>query len=1422
MKSTYVAVVTFLAIASIIANANESFIVRMRSATIPSALLRYSPRTILPSAYSPKKLSDRVQSREQRDAYESLRRYVVVTLPADGSILDLEKMDDLIDIRPLLTMHIHDEPITNDSLSNEQYALPIIGAERAWKLATGKGVIVGILDTGIDWTHEDLVGSMAVTVEEDLNKNGRFDDWSSNVDVNGVTGDLNGADDDGNGVVDDVIGYDFVDQDVRNLGDDRTRDPIPFDEQGHGTSVGGVIAATPNNRVGIAGLAYGARLRALRAFDATGNAEEDDIASALVYAALTGVNVVNMSFGDGVDSPMLRDAVRFALSMNVVLVASVGNSGTTSRQYPAGYDGVIAVGSTNDEDKRSPFSSTGSLVSLTAPGEGIVTTAVNSRYRRVNGTSFSAPYVVAAAAMMLEHFPDISPSEIRGTLQERSRDLGEQGWDGLFGAGRLQVDASLNAQGLSIFEITSPGNEDEYDAMKAQQLAVVGSVLVAPFSSYTIDVGVGIDPSRWVTVASSSTSVRNDTLARIDLAALASGLNTVRLHVLCKDGRALDDRKRITVVKNDSLRFLSIESLNAWRTDRRTPSLAVRTSRPTTMTVSIIPEGAQPSLQVTDVKRFVRSHNLLLSDTIRANSKYVLSVSCTADDGDHIDTVITLDASREGAPTVSGWKQTQSASWSGYVLNDVRDMYGDGKPTVVMNDLSSGSFGRIVTMQYDKGEWWRRDSLNSTWIPRGICDANGNGLLEILAHVVGRAVLFEQTVVGGSPFARIIFSDSSGKQNGAGVADIDGDGREELLLLSDSGCTAVTYRNGRFERLGTAVNTSNPTYGSSTNRVDEISVGAGDFDGDGKMEVAFGDTDGDLIISEWDGGLFTNRFILESSGGGGSGYVAAGDVDADGKPDVVFGVPDSTQPDANREYGRDLWTYRLIRSDANDSYRVAWQDYVAGVRYGIGYRNGIDVGDLDLRPGKEIVVCAYPRLFVFGYNTAEQRVVSKWFVPDVVSPRFLTYDFNKNGINELGYGITVPELGVMTGFRFSELDTASRLSAPTSLRGRYANQDTITLDWMPVPLALRYEIYASTNNGPYRILGTEPSRVYSTPAPSGVSSVRYAVVALPIDTMTVKSQRSNDASFSFGPLITAVGLDRDTVTRSELRRGLRINVRYSGEIMVDHVEPKKFTLSSQSDGSELASSTSTLAGKQTDVVLSFPGIHQEENLGLRVRSIIDEVNRQIPEKYFPLTVIDDTPASVDFAIASLSILAPNVLRLSFTSAVDATALERRRYTLDPIGSVLAVSRVDTKTVDLQLDPASPLTARGVTYALTTRGVQGDPSGSITTGAGNTATFIVVASDLRDVYVYPHPVHLQKVESITFGGLTSVATIDVLDNSMRTLVSLSNTDGNGGIRWDLRTSVGERVPPGLYFYRVSGTTEDGVTVEPVLKKLLIER
>ncbi|MFM8568379.1 MAG: S8 family serine peptidase, partial [Candidatus Kapaibacterium sp.] len=210
-----------------------------------------------------------------RAALRELRCWVVVRM--DGS-MSLDSLVSLWRLRygvsyaaPAVQYSVERGPV-RDSLRDFQWALALLKADAVWKRSTGKGVTVGVIDTGIDWDHEDLRSQVWVNVLEDLNADGRFQPWPVSEFRDGVRGDLDGMDNDGNGFTDDVIGYNFVDQRTENLGDWKVRDPFPYDEGGHGTNVAGVIAAAHDNGHGVSGLAHGSRLLTLRAFDVSGHA----------------------------------------------------------------------------------------------------------------------------------------------------------------------------------------------------------------------------------------------------------------------------------------------------------------------------------------------------------------------------------------------------------------------------------------------------------------------------------------------------------------------------------------------------------------------------------------------------------------------------------------------------------------------------------------------------------------------------------------------------------------------------------------------------------------------------------------------------------------------------------------------------------------------------------------------------------------------------------------------------------------------------------------------------------------------------------------------------------------------------------------------------------------------------------------------
>ena len=205
-------------------------------------------------------------------------------------------------------------------------------------------------------------------------------------------------------------GYDFVNDDSQ-----------PWDDNGHGTEVAGVLAARENG-VGLIGVAPQAELFAIKVLGSDAKGSISDVAKGLEWAIEHGMDVVNMSLGTPEDSPTLHEAVRAAWEAGLVLVAPTGNE-TGQVLYPAAYSQVIAVTATDRDDKLAWFSNTGSQVELAAPGEEIPTTYPGSRYRLARGTSFAAPHVAGTAALLISSGIK-GNSEVRARLDQTAEELG--------------------------------------------------------------------------------------------------------------------------------------------------------------------------------------------------------------------------------------------------------------------------------------------------------------------------------------------------------------------------------------------------------------------------------------------------------------------------------------------------------------------------------------------------------------------------------------------------------------------------------------------------------------------------------------------------------------------------------------------------------------------------------------------------------------------------------------------------------------------------------------------------------------------------------------------------------------------------------------------------------------------------------------
>lgn len=317
-----------------------------------------------------------------------------------------------------------------------------INALEAWEVTTASpSVKVAILDSGIDWTHEDLVNNIWQNLGEDTDGDGvlEYKDgvWQFDED------DIDTLDNDNNGYVNDFIGWDFLNND---------NNPMDDTDNSHGTQVAGIIGATGNNNLGIAGVSWNLEMAALKIFGVQGAASCSQIIAAVDYSVEMGFPISNNSWGGGTcdgESKTLSDAIENALNNAQLFIASSGNivnNNDNSPYFPASYDfdNIIAVAAITNSGILEPSSNYGATqVDIAAPGQTIRSTARNNNYRNFGLTSSAAPQVTAACALIKYIHPEFSFIQIKNAILN-SATITEELFDKVATNGRLNLNAALN------------------------------------------------------------------------------------------------------------------------------------------------------------------------------------------------------------------------------------------------------------------------------------------------------------------------------------------------------------------------------------------------------------------------------------------------------------------------------------------------------------------------------------------------------------------------------------------------------------------------------------------------------------------------------------------------------------------------------------------------------------------------------------------------------------------------------------------------------------------------------------------------------------------------------------------------------------------------------------------------------------------
>jgi hypothetical protein len=1281
----------------------------------------------------------------------------------------------------------------DDSLASQWY-LEYIRAFAAWDISRGDpNVRIGVLDTGLDYLHPEFEGQIAINSLEDLNGNGTFEPWSNTLTRNGKTGDFNGIDEDGNGFVDDVIGYDFTDQPRSPFGGDYLlEDPNPFDDNSHGTVVSGIIHARADNQLGGAGLAPDCDLVVLRAFAANGAGEDDDIARAIIYAADNDIQILNFSFGDIYPSLMMHEAIRYAYAKGVVMISSAGNGTGDELHYPSGFNEVISVSASaadlsNGNEYLWPLSSFGVTVDLCAPGTGIFTTTLQdtandgtvTAYGRFNGTSTSAPMVTAAVGLLFAHKGYHSPQQVRGILTSTTDDIGQKGWDHTTGAGRLNLEKALLSVGSSNVQILSPENDG---GSALDSIPIIGTVIDPEFLRYHLEWQTSVeDTSQWNTIiADQPYQIKADTLGWWDLRNLPEGDYTLRIRLEKTNGFTAEDRIRF--VRDTTPAQIEISrATQIWDNHERKVFVVFRSDDQGLHKFHFRLAGS-PTYQEISFDRTTRNGEFMLGNDKLSSGTYECFVSTQ-----------NLAGLTSQSATFNLQYQAEYINRSGYnvldytlpmgrLLNQAYDFDEDQLPEVVMSEYDQRlSFGPMTTYEFVGNQFVRVDS-NTTrpiLIPKDVGDSDNDGLLEILASVNDTLFLLEAETAGAFP-DQILYSNEGNGLYAAALRNTDADPESELIVKDFTDYLILNGSGGAFPDSVRLPDISGNYEGSISPR-----VLVNDFDEDGKTEVIYGDFDGDFLVYEHrNGNNYENTWIDTTDLSKAGTYLTEGDFDGDGKPEFFVAVHTSPLRNADFEYDSPFWWLRIFEADGNDSYVAVWEDYL----YDLDTENynAATAGNIDSDPADELVFTTFPRTYVIEYSGNQYKM--SWFLYGSLATHHVIADFNGNGIAEIGIG-----LGDSTFF--FEKDVFYTGPTPvTSLRGKVMGPNEVRLDWPGSANATAYNVWQvkdPLNNDTALVTGPVSGTTFQ--ANNLVEGEQYLFVLRSVN------PGLNPTESGFGNAILLLPHPRPTVDSVLVVGDRQLEVWFSWPVVDRDADKSLFRLNDEQTPMAIIG-----GGDSKRLVLSFKEPFASGWNTLTVDTTFQDADRAcLDPNTQPLNFFYE-PVEEDFLyLTQWEIAGDKEGILYFNYPLDeTTALDTANYRLSPVGEVAAVewASPDMEAVKVRISTAK-FGALG--YPLSIEVENLCAINEVCLGQeGNVATFSAHKEDLSEAYAYPNPVVKHEVfEGMRFANLTQTATIRIYTVSGRLVNEIEETDGDGGLTWNMLDQGNNRIVPGIYIYHI---------------------
>lgn len=1304
------------------------------------------------------------------------------------AVLENDSEVEWVTYNYLYSTHNSLDYIPNDSLFDAAWWLSVISAPQAWDVTHGdSSIVIGVIDTGTDYLHPDLIANL----------------WHNWADA-----DSDGVDDDNNGFIDDVIGWDFVDAPAfPTAGDYLVRDNDPMDEHGHGTFVGGIACAVTDNETCFPSIGYNCKLMCLRAGNIRGEIEEDDAAAAILYGAANGASVINMSFGDIVASPLLREACRIAYAQGVVITASAGNGNSNAIHYPSGFPEVISVGATNIVDQRASFSNYGPAVDVLAPGadiESLILGGDCGEWAYPNGTSYAAPMVGATAALLLSVNSSLTPADVLDIVKASADDLGQQGWDSTTTNGRLNVRRAVEMAAFGsdvVARITSPIN----DAGVTADFTLFGEAWGADFDSFFVRVGLGENPEAWDLIAAGHERHYGDALGIVEPPA-ADTVVIVQLEARGHEGVYSVDHVHLYVQRTPP----AIDSMKVTRMlDRDTYADLVQVwSSQVTSASMLLTNQAGDSVRE-EFGYVSRSHAGTLSTdkfpgpwTVRIRLVNLAGVEYISEPFD-FEIHLPSFSSNE-------WISEATNLHFGDIGDFVTDYNCDGLPEVWHLPKSEigpgGVYDTLGPRSWTLADFTDLPARYGLHIPQAAGDADGDGLIEMMGRRYVETRIWEQSQNCG--VLNTVVFESPGLFDeflGTAFVDIDPlDNTQELVAnvkLDGVGSRYVLFDVGNDYSLALIDTIPNET--SGFNNLGAPDIIYDDLDDDGNPDFFFGDYDGDIVICEYTGTEIVQRWSERLPFNDATAWVTSGDFDGDGQSEFVAGCRNNSIGGTESQRKSMHWEYFVYKSTADNQFARVDSFFILGSENVTQYPACITAGDVDADGRDDIIVCAFPDLYIIQHNPESQSYQASWHYMPAGSNEILIYDRDGDGINEFLFS---------DGERFRIVEAASasgeRPRPPLGMSGEPLGSTSILLRWHSVANCDSYLVSRSTDGVQFAsAISTQDTAVSFT----NVETDRvyyWAVQSVDADYSVPTSVLSN--------VVQVIANEPPTVAdTAEFVEPHFVKIRFSEAMGASAFVQGAYRL----DDDRMPAVISDAEGGRV-LFLAFDGAFEERWYTLNIANVRDAQHSLLPQSTVAFVVereVYNPPRIITHSL--IGDVGTDQVEITYSQPMSPlTVLDPLNYRLDygrpstPLHAETIYSQSeDKRIVRVKLDSRYPVGALGLPVRMMIRGVANESGVAMDTTSGQADLILGgAAKNLNDAYVFPNPyrgIGAGGGDGVHFAGLPEKATIRIFTIQGRLIKEIEHNDFSGAAAWNLENDNDEKVASGIYLYIIKSGDDE---------------